>query len=384
MPGSSMTHRAVGQAFDDGGFDTRQRPAHRARLDVQRRGIGDHDAAGLGLPPVVVDRQAQHLLAPPHRFGIERLADAGNETQPGEVKAPRQFAAGFHQHADRRRRGVPDADALVLQDAVPALGVELGLVDDHRHAVQQRRNDAVGHAGHPARVSGAPEDVAGMQVERVQAGGVVREHRFVDVDRALRPPGGAAGEVQQRHLVGARGHAVEGIGGLVHQRAEVVRVRGHRNAAAVVDQQHLLERSDLRPHRRHLARVQRRCRQQRPRAAEVHARGNRLRAKGREQRRDHDPGLERAEHRGIQLRQTRREHEEAVAAHQAEARDRIRKAVGQAAQFVIADAPLGAFGAEPLQRHMRAAPLAHRAVERFEADVESAAGQAVQARPQGI
>ena len=41
-----------------------QRPAHRAGLDVHRREVGDHDPAGLGLPPVVVERQAERLLRP--------------------------------------------------------------------------------------------------------------------------------------------------------------------------------------------------------------------------------------------------------------------------------------------------------------------------------
>jgi hypothetical protein len=34
------------------------------------------------------------------------------------------------------------------------------------HAVQQRRDDAVRGAGHPARIGGAPEHVIRMQVER--------------------------------------------------------------------------------------------------------------------------------------------------------------------------------------------------------------------------
>ena len=61
--------------------DARQRPAHRARLHVHRQVIGDHDAAGLGLPPVVVERLAERLTAPHHGFGIERLADARHKTQ---------------------------------------------------------------------------------------------------------------------------------------------------------------------------------------------------------------------------------------------------------------------------------------------------------------
>ena len=69
----------------------------------------------------------------------------------------------------------------VCEDRVPALGVELRLVDDAGDAVRQRGDDAVGRAGHPARVGGAPEDVVGVQVERERAGRVVGDHRLVHV-----------------------------------------------------------------------------------------------------------------------------------------------------------------------------------------------------------
>jgi hypothetical protein len=36
--------------------------------------VGDHDAAGLGLPPVVVEGLAEDLLAPDHGLGVQRLA----------------------------------------------------------------------------------------------------------------------------------------------------------------------------------------------------------------------------------------------------------------------------------------------------------------------
>ena len=83
-------------------------------------------------------------------------------------------------------------------------GVELGLDDEIGHAVRQRRNDAVAGAGDPARIGGAPEDVVVMQVERIEPGGMMGHDRLVDVDRAFRPAGRAAGEMQQRHVLGRR------------------------------------------------------------------------------------------------------------------------------------------------------------------------------------
>ena len=73
-----------------------------------------------------------------------------------------------------------------LQDAVPALGVEVAFVDDAGDAVGQRRDDAIGRAGYPARIGRAPEDVVGMQVERQLAGDVMGNHGLVDVHGALR------------------------------------------------------------------------------------------------------------------------------------------------------------------------------------------------------
>ena len=145
------------------------------------------------IPPVSVCHQLswtgqpERLLAPDDHLGVERLADAGDEPQrcAGRGRAAR-LGPGPHQHAQRGRRRVPDADPLVLEDAVPALGVEVGLVDDARHAVGERGDDPVGRAGHPAGIGGAPEDVVGVEVERGAAGGVVGDDRVVDVDGALR------------------------------------------------------------------------------------------------------------------------------------------------------------------------------------------------------
>ena len=71
----------------------------------------------------------------------------------------------------------------------------------HRDAVRERRDDAVGRAGHPAGVGGAPEDVVGVEVERELARDVVRDDRAVHVHRALRLAGGAAREVQERGVL---------------------------------------------------------------------------------------------------------------------------------------------------------------------------------------
>ena len=94
--------------------------------------------------------------------GLSGSPTLAMQAQVRQVEPLGDLGARLHQHADGRWRRVPDGDLLVLQDAIPALGIELGLVDDHGHAVGQRRDDAVGGAGHPSRIGGAPEDVIRM------------------------------------------------------------------------------------------------------------------------------------------------------------------------------------------------------------------------------
>ena len=67
--------RAVLPAPRDGDLDARHCQPHRAGPDRGEE-VGDHDRAGLGLPPGVVHRQTERIDAPRDRLGIQRLADA--------------------------------------------------------------------------------------------------------------------------------------------------------------------------------------------------------------------------------------------------------------------------------------------------------------------
>src|SRR5208283_5701484 len=115
-------------AAHDTRFDPRQRAPHRTRTNIHRGIIGDHDAAGFRLPPVIMNRQAKRFLPPHHGLGIERLADTREEPEVVKVVFTYHFRADFHHHAHRRRRRIPDGDFLVPQDAVPALRIELRFV----------------------------------------------------------------------------------------------------------------------------------------------------------------------------------------------------------------------------------------------------------------
>jgi len=73
--------RAVGVPLQQTDVDAGQWPAHRSWTNRLRSVIRDHDAARLGLPPGVDHRNPERPLAPLHRIGIERFADAGDEPQ---------------------------------------------------------------------------------------------------------------------------------------------------------------------------------------------------------------------------------------------------------------------------------------------------------------
>ena len=292
-----------------------------------------------------------------------------------EAVAVRERRARLHQHADRRGRRVPDAHRLVLQQPVPALGVEVRLVDQALDAVQQRRDDAVGRARHPAGIGGAPEHVVGMQVERVATGREVREHGAVDVDRALGRARRAAGEVQQRHVLGRRPLHLERVRSARHQRREVVRALDLRRAAVVADQQHVLEARQRVHDRRDLAPVQRLGRHEHPPFADCEARADRLGAERGEQRRDHRPVLERAERRHVEFRNAPAQDEQPVALADAQAAQHVAEAVGLLRQLGIREIAPHPRAADEPEGDAIAAMRGDMPVNRRVADVDAAAGK---------
>ena len=114
---------------------------------------------------------------------------------------------------------------VIPEEVRMALGLEVGFIHDARQSVGERGDDAIGRAGHPSGVCRAPEHVIGMEVEGEAPAGVVRHHGLVDVDGALRLPGGAARKVEQRRIfrVGS-GNGESGVG-IGHERAQVVYAR---------------------------------------------------------------------------------------------------------------------------------------------------------------
>ena len=186
--------------------------AHRrTRLAVRHAGQrGDHDRAGLGLPPGVHDRgrvAAEHQAIPPPRLGVDRFADRAQQPQTGQVVGEGDLAAPLHERPDQRRGGVIDCHAVLFDDLeVPVLvgGGRGALVDDLGDAVGQRTVDDVGVPGDPADVGGAPVDVGlGLDVEHVVVGvGRLREVAAGGVHDALGLAGGARGVQQEQRVLG--------------------------------------------------------------------------------------------------------------------------------------------------------------------------------------
>src|SRR5699024_7666284 len=109
-----------GVAVDDRDVDARQRAhggAGLGRGDPGQR--GDHDGAGLRLPPGVHDgdgRTADVIAVPAPRLGVDGLADGAEQPDRGQVVPGRDLPAPLHERPDERGRGVVDAHAVLLDD----------------------------------------------------------------------------------------------------------------------------------------------------------------------------------------------------------------------------------------------------------------------------
>ena len=196
-----------------------------------------------GLPPVVVEGHVEGLHAPDDGLWVEGLADAGEEAQGGEVALLRGLGAGLHHHADRRRGRVPDRHLVLLDEVVPDGGAEAAFVDEVGDAVGPGRDDAVGGAGDPAGVGGAPVEVVLVEVEGPLARGVLLEHRVVPVDCALGLACRAGRVVHDRVVVAGGVDVVEDIGGGRHEVlvADVAVGEGLGAAPVLVDDDDVLE-----------------------------------------------------------------------------------------------------------------------------------------------
>ena len=161
---------------------------------------------------------SERLFRPHNGFRVQGLANARHEPECGEIVRTRRRGPGLHQHADGGGRCVPDVYLFTVQRVIPAFNVEFRLVDDHRHPVRQGCHDAVGRAGHPAGVGGAPVNVCGTQIEGNAPGRMMGDHGLMDMHDALGLSGRSRGEMQKRGVLGAHALGREIVRRYLHGR----------------------------------------------------------------------------------------------------------------------------------------------------------------------
>ena len=287
-------------------------------------------------------------LRPDHRLGVERLADARQVAQRGEVELLRHLRALAHQQPDRGRGRVPDGDAVLLDEGVPALGAEPRVEHRLGDAVGPRPDDPVGRAGHPAGVGVAPVDVVGLQVEHPLGRQVLGDERVVHVLRALGLPGGARGVVQHRGGLGGGRVDVEllHLGRLVQVERDLPflerRLRGVHDDDVLEVGQLVLDLADL----QNVLLL----RDDGGGLRVVEARPQRLVAERREQRLGDRPHLEDADEADVQLRHPVHEQADPLPGLDPERLQEGRDGVGAAAQVVVGVLLLVPLGVLPEQR----------------------------------
>ena len=156
-----------------------QREGGRAWLGGgQARQGGDHDGAGLGLPPGVDHRApfaADDRVVPQPGLGVDGLTDRAEQPQRGQVVTAGVLLAPLHGAADRGGRRVEDRDPVLLDHVPPGVLVRVvgRALEHHRgDTVRHGAIDDVGVAGDPPDVGGAPEHILfRLEIEDHRGGG---------------------------------------------------------------------------------------------------------------------------------------------------------------------------------------------------------------------
>ncbi len=182
-----------------------------------------------------------------------------------------------------------------FENPIPALGIEVGLVDDHRGAVHERGDDPVGRAGHPAGVSSTPVDSARFETEHQAAGEAVGDDRFVHVNGTFGPPGRSAGEVEQRRILRIGRSDLVLVAGGGEQLLEIEHGRIVEGICSAPGDQHMIELGQLGPDTGDLAPVRQRRGHQDSDVSDLHSHRDRFGTERREQRGEDGSSLQRAE-----------------------------------------------------------------------------------------
>jgi hypothetical protein len=200
-------------------------------------------------------------------------------------------------------------------------------------------------------IGGAPVHVAVLQVEHPARRGEVGGDGGVRVQHALGEAGGAAGEVQQRVVLGIGPHRLEIRRGILEQFREVERALGQFAGAGGAHDQHVPELGQLGADRRHLAPVKKVGGHQHAHRAERQPCLHGLRPEGREHRAVHRAGRKRAEHGRVQGRDAAHERRDALATLHAQGREHVRNASRIGRELAVSAGPRGRVLGEEADRH---------------------------------
>ena len=220
----------------------------RAELDRQRLdadGVADDGPASLGLPPVIVDVDAEGLARPDDGVGVGALARKVEAAQAGDVAPLEHLALGILalDRPKRRRRGEEGAH-VVLGDHPPehagVRGADRLALEHHRGvAVDQRRVADVAVANDPANVRGGPEHVARIEVVDVLHA-PVQGHQMPGrgAHHALGRAGRAGGVEDVGGVAALHRHALRGLGSLLEGVPFMVAALDQRRGLLLALQDH--------------------------------------------------------------------------------------------------------------------------------------------------
>ncbi|MMZ58986.1 hypothetical protein D1872_209960 [compost metagenome] len=106
-----------------------------------------------------------------------------------EIVLLNDILPGPHQHAECRRRAVPNRNLVTLQGFVPVAGTKASAANDIGHAVQPRGKNTVRSAGNPAGIGGAPVYIVLTEIKDDAPRVIMLQHGVVDMINPLGLPG---------------------------------------------------------------------------------------------------------------------------------------------------------------------------------------------------
>ncbi len=226
--------------------------------------------------------------------------------------------------------------------SVPAIAREAGVHHHLRHAERPRADDAVARAGHPPRVGRAPVDVVVLEIQHDLGRQVLGEDAAVDVHRAFRLPGGAAGVVKHARRLGVRLEHRERLEPVRHHRERHFSLAERPAVLLVVNHDHGLQRRNPLADTADLSEVLA-LRDDGDRRAVLHPRVQRILAERREERLDHGAELEDAHEADVELGHALQEQAHAIEIPDAEAaqvrrptvREPLEVAIGELSQVAV-------------------------------------------------